>query len=161
MSMEKLDQAISLRKQEKLTESNILLLELVKEYPNHPVINYQCAWSFDVLGEEAKAAPYYERAIELGLSGETLEGALLGLGSTYRTLGDYERSKRTFEKGIELFPSNQAFKVFYAMTLYNLKEHDKAIELLLTSLIDTTSDKDILSYEKAIRFYANKLDQVW
>lgn len=159
--MEKLDQAISLRKQEKLTESNILLLELVKEYPNHPVINYQCAWSFDVLGEEAKAAPYYERAIELGLSGETLEGALLGLGSTYRTLGDYERSKRTFEKGIELFPSNQAFKVFYAMTLYNLKEHDKAMELLLTSLIDTTSDKDILSYEKAIRFYANKLDQVW
>jgi len=159
--MEKLDQAISLRKQEKLTESNILLLELVKEYPNHPEINYQCAWSFDVLGEEAKAVPYYERAIELGLSGKTLEGALLGLGSTYRTLGDYESSNRTFEKGIELFPSNHAFKVFYAMTLYNLKEHDKAMELLLTSLIDTTSDKDILSYEKAIRFYANKLDQVW
>ncbi|WP_096271875.1 tetratricopeptide repeat protein [Paucisalibacillus globulus] len=159
--MEKIDKAISLRKQEKLTESNILLLELVKEYPNHPEINYQCAWSFDVLGEETKAVPYYVRAIELGLSGETLEGAMLGLGSTYRTLGDYESSNRTFEKGIELFPNNHTFKVFYAMTLYNLKEHDKAMELLLTSLIDTTSDKDILSYEKAIRFYANKLDQVW
>jgi hypothetical protein len=42
-----------------------------------------------------------------------------------------------------------------------LKNHDKAMELLLNCLVETTSDKDILNYERAIRFYADKLDQVW
>ena len=159
--MNKLDQAIALKKQNKLNESNALMLELVELHPNDPLINYQCAWSFDVLGEEEKAVPYYEKAIELGLAGDELEGALLGLGSTYRTLGKYENSKRVFEKGLELFPNNHALHVFYAMTLYNLKKHNHSMELLLKALVDTTADEDILKYEKAISFYANKLDKVW
>lgn len=113
------------------------------------------------LGEESKAVPYYEKAIELGLSGKSLEGALLGLGSTYRTLGDYHHSKRVFEKGKELFPNNRAFDVFYAMTLYNLSQHDQAMEYLLTCLLDTTNNTDIKNKEQAIRFYADKLDKVW
>ena len=90
-----------------------------------------------------------------------MEGALLGLGSTYRTLGDYENSTRVLEKGIKLFPENRALQVFYTMTLYNVKKHDQAMELLFKVLVDTTSDEEILNYEKAIRFYADKLDEVW
>ncbi|MBS3678981.1 tetratricopeptide repeat protein [Ornithinibacillus massiliensis] len=159
--MNKLTHAIALRKQEKYRESNQLLLEIWEENRNDPEINYQCAWSFDVLGEESKAVPYYEKAIELGLSGKNLEGALLGLGSTYRTLGNYYQSKRVFEKGKELFPNNRAFDVFFAMTLYNLNQHDQAMGYLLTCLLDTTTNTDIKNYEQAIRFYADKLDQVW
>lgn len=47
------------------------------------------------------------------------------------------------------------------MTLYNLKEHSKAMELLLKCLIDTTSDDEIISYKKAIKFYSDKLDEIW
>jgi hypothetical protein len=42
-----------------------------------------------------------------------LEGAILGLGSMYRTLGEYEKSKDTLDKGIERFPNNRALQVFY------------------------------------------------
>ncbi|QCR31069.1 tetratricopeptide repeat protein [Lysinibacillus sp. SGAir0095] len=160
--MEKeLTKAIELRKNGNLKESNELLLTLVKESPDDAYINYQCACSFDVLGEEMKAAPYYQDAINLGLDGEDLEGALLGLGSTYRTLGEYEKSKSTLSKGIELFPDSKAIQVFYSMTLYNLKEHNSAMKLLLKCLIDTTTDKEILSYKKAISFYSDKLDDIW
>lgn len=159
--MDKLEHALVLRKQNKLKESNSLLIELTKEHPHNPEYHYQCAWSFDVLGEEANAIPYYERAIELGLSGKALEGAIVGLGSTYRTIGDYENSKRTFQKGLKLFPSSQAIKVFLSMTLYNMKQHDQAMEFLLNCLIETTADKNIKDYERAIRFYSDKLDQVW
>ncbi|MBS4172687.1 tetratricopeptide repeat protein [Bacillus sp. FJAT-49736] len=160
--MEKeLKRAIDLRNNGNLIKSNEILLKLVEDFPTDPYINYQSAWSFDVLGEESKAVPYYEKAISLGLSGEDLEGAFLGLGSTYRTLGEHEKSKETFLKGIELFPNNKAMKVFYSMTLYNLKEHHSAMELLLKCLIDTTSDAEILKYKKAIDFYSDKLDQVW
>ncbi|MFJ7744659.1 tetratricopeptide repeat protein [Peribacillus sp. NPDC097295] len=161
MNEEQLERALELRKNDKLIESNCILLKLVEEYPDDAVINYQCAWSFDVLGEELKAIPYYERAIELGLSGKDLEGAILGLGSTYRTLGEYEKSNRTFEKGIELFPTNRAIQVFHSMTLYNLGEHNKAMEILLKCLIETTTDTEILDYKKAIHFYSDKLDEIW
>lgn len=160
--MEKeLDKAIALRKSGNHKESNELLMKLVEEHPENASVNYQCAWSFDVLGEESCAVPYYENAIKLGLSTNELEGALLGLGSTYRTLGEYEKSKITFQKGIELFPNNRAFQTFYAMTLYNLKEHSKAMELLLKCLLETTTDENILLYKKAIEFYSDKLDETW
>lgn len=155
------NRAIDLRKIGELEESNNILLKLVKVLPNDAFINYQCAWSFDVLGEETKAVPFYENAINLGLSGKDLEGALLGLGSTYRTLGLYEKSRVVLIKGIDLFPNNRAIQVFYSMTLYNLNEHDKAMELLLNCLADSTTDTEILSYKKAINFYSDKLDQVW
>jgi len=159
--MEQLQKAIDLRKNNKFVESNELLYKLVSEYSTNASMNYQLAWSYDVLGDEQKAVPYYEKAINLGLSSEELEGALLKLGSTYRSLGQYEKSKETFVKGIELYPNNKALQVFYSMTLYNLKQPAQAIKLLLDVLLQTTNDEEILGYKKAIEFYSDKLDEVW
>ncbi len=161
MYEKQLERALELRKVNKKQESNQLLIQLVEEYPEDAYINYQCAWSFDVLGQELQAVPYYEKAIKQGLSGTALEGAFLGLGSTYRTLGHYEKSKKVFLEGMQLFPTNHALQVFYAMTLYNLKKHNEAMELLLQCLAETTTDAEILSYKNAINFYANQLDKVW
>lgn len=157
----KLDEALALRKNGNHKESNELLSELVKEFPDNALYNYQCAWSFDLLGEEEKAVPFYENAIKIGLPSKDMEGAVLGLGSTYRALGEYEKSKETFLKGMDLLPDNHVIKVFYSMTLYNLKEHSKAMELILKCLLNTTNDNEILSYKRALHFYSDKLDQTW
>lgn len=156
-----LGEAIKLRQTGEQKESNNLLVELVEKCPYSAEVNYQCAWSFDLLGEEEKAVPFYKKAIDLGLNGKDLEGGLLGLGSTYRTLGKYEESKKTFLEGIELFPTNYAMKTFFAMTLYNLKEHHEAMEVLLQCLLNTSADQEIQSYKKAIEFYSDKLDETW
>ncbi|AYV66295.1 hypothetical protein C2I06_05095 [Niallia circulans] len=157
----KLNKAIDLRKNGKFKESNELIGELVRDFPEDAIYNYQYAWSFDILGEEEKAVPYYENAIKIGLPSKDMEGAILGLGSTYRALGEYENSKDVFLKGMELFPDNHAIQVFYSMTLYNLKEHSKAMELILKCLINTTNDTELLSYKRAINFYSDKLDETW
>ena len=159
--MKKLETAIRLREEGKLKESNEILTNLVKEYPNDAMVNYQCAWSFDVLGLEINAVPYYEKTILIGLDDEDLQSAFLGLGSTYRTLGQYEKSKEVFEKALFRFPENRAIKVFYAMILYNLKEHSKAMEILLCNLTQTSLDGNIKKYKKAIEFYSDKLDRIW
>lgn len=159
--MNKLYVAISLREAGKLTEASERLIELATAYPDNAEIQYQCAWSFDVLGEEAAAVPYYERAIELGLSKENEEGAYLGLGSTYRTLGLFKKAEQILKEAMKLFPKNNAFPVFYAMVKYNQKDHGEAMRILLQLLAETTSDEDILEYRKAIAFYADKLDNVW
>lgn len=156
-----LDQALLFRAEGRHVESLDLLLALHAATPNDPQINYQCAWAHDVLGRESAAVPYYERAIQLGLAGDDLRGALLGLGSTYRCLGLYEQSARTLRRGIESFPQDRAFEVFLAMSLYNLNQPGLAMELLLRHLAETTQDESILLYRRAILFYADKLDQIW
>jgi tetratricopeptide (TPR) repeat protein len=161
MIMNDLMKAIMLRSEGELSESNEILKSLAKDNPKSAEINYQCAWSFDVLGKEAEAVPYYEKALRLGLNEEDTLGAIIGLGSTYRTLGSYQLSQAVFENGLSRFPENNALKTFYAMTLYNVGEHVKAMEILLTCLIKTSNDPDIKSYERAIAFYADKLDMTW
>lgn len=158
---ELLKKVLQLRSEKKLEESNSLMKNLAEQFPQDAYIQYQCAWSYDVLGEEAKAVPHYEAALKGNLEPDDLKSAYLGLGSTYRALGDYQNSKRVFEEGMKRFPKQQALKTFYALTLYNLGEAHDAVQLLLKTLVATTADSEILSYEKALAFYADHLDETW
>lgn len=156
----KLKEAIELRKSGNPEVALELILELLKSAPNNPDYNYQAAWTCDSMGKESEAVPFYESALSNGLK-EDRAGAYLGLGSTYRCLGNYQDSERVFAKAIEEFPDNKALKVFSALTKYNLKKYTDSVFDLLILLLDTTNDSGIKSYEKALRFYADKLDQTW
>jgi tetratricopeptide (TPR) repeat protein len=158
---EKLASAIKLRESENHEEARQLLLELHSEFPEDPQVNYQCAWIHDLLGLEREAIPFYAMAIQKGLSGDDLKSALLGMGSTYRCIGEYQRSIETFQQALNLFPNSHEFKVFLGMAYYNIGEYSKAMELLLNSLADTSSHEGMLRYQRAIRFYSDKLDQTW
>jgi tetratricopeptide (TPR) repeat protein len=158
---EKLASAVKLRKTEKHEEARQLLLELHAEFPNDPQVNYQCAWIHDLLGLEREAISFYEKAIQEGLSGDELKSALLGMGSTYRCVGEYQKSIETLQQALTLFPNSYEFKVFLAMAYYNINEHSKAMELLLNSLVNTSKDEGVLRYQRAIRFYSDKLNQIW
>lgn len=159
--MGNLEMALYLREKKEFEKSNGLLMDLAKQNPGDAVIQYQCAWSLDILGLEVKAVPYYEAALELGLPEEDAKGAYLGLGSTYRTIGEYEKSRRTLESGLAKFPGDKALLVFRAMAFYNLGQHDLAMESLLKIIAETSRDQEIQSYAKAIEFYSDKLDKVF
>lgn len=160
MSKDKLIEAISLRKNKKPEEAMSILKDLLKSNPNDPDLNYQAARTCDSMGKEPEAAPYYERAIANGLV-EDRSGAMLGLASTYRCLGEYEKSLKVFDQGIKEFPENRSLKVFRALTLYNLGKSEDSVSQLLIQLIDTTSDESIKSYDGALRFYSDKLNETW
>ncbi|MBS4196611.1 tetratricopeptide repeat protein [Lederbergia citri] len=159
--MKQLEKAIELRNNGKLEEANKLLVRLAVQFPNDAGVQYHCAWSFDVLGKESEAVPYYELAIKLGLNDSDAKGAYLGLGSTYRTLGEYKKARKVLEEGIECYPDYLALRVFHAMTLYNEKEYEKAMEILLLTLAQTSSDESIKTYKRAIEFYAKNLNEIW
>lgn len=158
---ESLRGAIELRLSGQAEKAREILLKLVEAYPDDAEVNYQTAWVHDILGCEREAVPFYVQAIELGLKGEDLEGALLGLGSTYRTLGKYEQAETTLRRGLKEFPQKRVFQIFLAMTLYNLERNHEAMELLLTNIVETTTDESILGYRRAILLYATQLDRVW
>ena len=158
---ETLASAIHLRESGNHEEARQLLLALDSEFPHDAQVNYQCAWIHDLLGREREAIPFYEKAIQAGLHGDDLKSALLGLGSTYRCIGEYQKSIDTFQQALTLFPDAHEFNVFLAMAYYNIREYSKAMDLVLNSLVDTSNDEGILRYRRAIRFYSDKLDQTW
>ncbi len=138
----------------------ILNREITKR-PTDASIFYQIACTHDALGRETDAAPNYERAIQLGLNSEDLKDALLGLGSTYRSLGEYKKSEEVFLRAISLFPDERCFRVFLSMTLFNLGRSEEAVGTLLKELAETSSDDSIKQYARALLFYSDKLGQTF
>ena len=133
------------------------LKSLDERHPNVAEINFQLAWSCDVLGRAKDALPYYEKAVALGLPPNELSGALLGLGSTLRTLGQFDRSAEVLRSGQAQFPDNREFDVFLALTLYQQDRHAEAMRLVLETLCDTTEDPGLTAYQRAIRHAASQL----
>ncbi|KIL51458.1 hypothetical protein KP77_09700 [Jeotgalibacillus alimentarius] len=156
-----LETLLKMREEKRFEEARDLMEHTLEREPDNAVYQYQMAWCYDNLGLEKEAVPHYERAIEIGLPDRELEGAYLGLGSTYRVLGRYGEAAATFKVAMAAFPEMEHFKVFYSMVLYNLGNYQQAMEVLLHALVHTTNDESILTYKKAILFYSDKLDQVW
>lgn len=156
----KLTEAIELRKSKQPEKALNILKSLLESHPDDPDVNYQMAWTCDVMGNESQAAPFYERALANGIT-EDRAGAFLGLGSTYRCLGEYQKSLKVFDQAVQEFPKDRALKVFRALTLFNLGQAEESVGELLLQLLDTTADQGIKSYDKALRFYSDKLNQTW
>lgn len=167
MERERLAEAIQLREtgrarqdQTILEQARTLLLELAAAHPDDAEIAFQTAVAHDNLGLERESIPYYTQALALGLAGPDLQRAYLGLGSTYRGLGEYQLAEETLRKGVQAFPQHRALQVFLAMTLYNVQRHTEAMELLLTNLMETTADESLQYYKRPIAYYAAHLDEI-
>lgn len=158
---DRLDTAISMRANGNVEAAKDLLIDLQQERPDNAAVNLECAWAHDKLGLESEAVHFYETALRLGLEGEDLKNALLGLGSTYRALGEYAKALSTLNGGVEWFPSDRSLQVFRAMALYNNERPKEACELLLQIISATTEDPDIRTYQGAIDVYAADLDRTW
>lgn len=166
MMRERLAEAIQLREagrakqdQAMLEEARTLLLDLAATYPDDAEITFQTAVVHDNLGLERDSIPFYTKAFAQGLSGPDLERAYLGLGSTYRGLGEYQQAEETLRRGVREFPRNRALQVFLAMALYNTRQYKEAMELALTNLLETTSDATLQYFKRPLVYYAAHLDE--
>jgi tetratricopeptide (TPR) repeat protein len=149
-----LDDAQKLVNQGDLMGARQLLVKMCLNHPNDPLLNYRCACVHDSLGMEEDARPYYENAIRLGLQGECLEGAFIGLGSTYRLLGEHAKSIEVLLEGSRQFPNSRVMKVFEAMALHESGKHNLAVALLLHCIAERPGDQSIALYSRAIQEYA-------
>lgn len=168
MTRDRLAEAIQLREEGRarqdqaiLKQARELLLDLAAAYPDDAEIVFQTGVAHDNSGLGRKAIPYYLRAIDLGLPGPDLERCLLGLGSTYRYLGHYREAEEVLRRGVSEFPHNGALQIFHAMALYNMQRYKEAMEVVLTNLLETTSDEKIRYFKRGLAYYAAHLDETW
>ncbi|MEE1770738.1 tetratricopeptide repeat protein [Streptomyces sp. JV185] len=154
-----LEAAVRLRTDGHREEARQRLLSLAADFPADAEIAYQTAWAHDVLGLEAEAVPFYERCLAgTALSEEDRRGALLGLGSTYRVLGQYDKAVEVLREGAGRFPDDGALRTFLAMALFNTGEHHEAMRLLLELLAAGSTDPCVRQYRAAIEHYARDLN---
>ncbi|MGW7432389.1 tetratricopeptide repeat protein [Streptomyces sp. NPDC054861] len=158
-----LAEAVGLREAGEREEARTRLLALAAQHPGDAEVAYQTAWAHDVLGLEAEAVPFYERALDdtaaPRLGEEDRRGALLGLGSTYRVLGRYDRAVTTLRRATEEFPEDAALRTFLAMALFNTGRHEESTRLLLGVVAATSDDPYVRRYRRAIEYYAGNLDE--
>lgn len=154
---EELDAIVGARAYGQFNQLLPRLKSLDARHPNVAEIAHQLAWTCDTLGRHAEALPYYEKAVALGLPPNELSGALIGLGSTLRALGQLERSAEVLRSGSAQFPDNAEFSVFLALTLQAQGRSAEALRLALDTLCATTEDPGLTAYQRAIRHAAEKL----
>lgn len=158
---ETIARAKELRSEDELEASQELLLNLLSEYPNDPLVLYEVGGSYDVMGEEHDAIPYYLKAIKAGLEGDELQECMVCLGSSHRNIGNFTEAVETLEKVVSQFPENNSGKVFLALAYYSDGQEDEAVRLLLELLLETTTDQNILDYADPLDYYKDNLDEVW
>jgi tetratricopeptide (TPR) repeat protein len=151
-----------------LEQARTLLLDLAAAYPDNAEITYQTAIVHDNLGLQRESIPFYIRTLQQDLTGPDpatklmkRERAFLGLGSTYRALGEYQKAEETLRQGLEEFPHSRPLQIFLALTLYNTQKHQQSLQLLLTNLLETTTDETLQYYKRGLLYYASHLDETW
>jgi len=149
-----------LRAEGRYPEALALALSQLPASPENGSLLHLIASLHDVQGLEQQAIPYYQAAINHLPTGRELQEAYLGLGSSYRALGQYAESLATFDQGLLTFPDAKDLKLFRAMTCYNLGENHQAVSDLLLLLAETSAHPDIQRYQRAIRYYAQDLDHI-
>jgi tetratricopeptide (TPR) repeat protein len=158
---ETINKAKALRREDRLEESQELLLALQQEYPLDPLVLFEVGGSYDVMGLEPEAIPYYEQAVQQGLEGSDLQECLVCLGSSYRVVGESQEAVDILEDAIEQFPDNNSSKAFLALAYYSNDQVEESVRTLLALLLETTNDENILAYADPLDYYKDNLDEVW
>ncbi len=156
---EKYEKAMELKQNGHLEKSRNLFLQAVNEEPENAEYNFFCGQVHDAQGLEQEAAHFYEKAMEKGLADDLLKDAYVCLASTYNVLGKSGKSLELLETGEQRFPHYLPIQVFKSLTLHKLHRHSQALGKLLNVLTETTGDKGIKAYSRALKYYAEQLER--
>lgn len=158
---ESLARARELRKQDELEESQELLLSLLQDYPEDPMVLFEVGGSYDLIGYADEAISYYEDAIEMGLDGSELQECMICLGISYRGIGNPKHAVEILEEAAEKFPDDSSIKAFLALSYYSNEQYAQAIQQLLDVVLKNESDEQIMAYADTLDYYKENLDEVW
>jgi predicted Zn-dependent protease len=153
----RLEAAVALRESGRAEEARPPLVALADEFPNSEDVQYQAGWVHDLLGMEAEAVPYYERALALGLGEPDLEGLVLSLGSTYRNVGRLGDALALLQRGVHDYPGNEAMRCFLALAHLSAGNANESLALAFDVILATSQSADVERYRRALTAYRDEL----
>lgn len=158
---ETIQKARELRDNDQLEESLELLLSMLENFEEDPVVLFEVGGAYDVLGMAPEAIPYYEEAIVNGLDGPELEECYVCLGTSHRVIGDFSESIEILEEALDRFPESNTAKAFLALSYYGNKQYAKSVQSLMEIILETTDDEEVQSYADSLEYLKDNLDEIW
>lgn len=151
------DRVRSLNRAGRFVEALQAAQDLVTHFPDNPRAHFVLAGTFDFQDREADAVTPYQRAWELGLTGDDVPRFYVQYGSTLRNVGQFDESVRVLREGRERFPDNAAIRAFLALALFSAGRDAEALATALTVLTENAEAVDLKGYERALREYTAEL----
>ena len=108
------------------------------------------ALSLDAASREKQAIPLYRLAIARGLANEDLHTALIGLGSSLRTVGNTPAAITTLRKARRLFPRDIVVIMFLALAHYDAGQCDLVIRQLADALLNESTQPRLTRYRRVL-----------
>ena len=108
------------------------------------------ALSLDAAGREKQAIPLYRLAIARGLANDDLHTALIGLGSSLRTVGKTPAAITTLRKARRLFPQDLIAIMFLALAHYDAGQRDLVIRQLANALLNESTQPRLTRYRRVL-----------
>lgn len=127
--------------------------ELVARFPNNGRTHFLLGGAFDFQGHEVEAVAPYQRAWELGLSGDDIPKFYVQYGSTLRNIGQFDESVRVLQEGHARFPEDAAIQAFLALALFSAGRAAEALATALSIVTDDSRAVELHGYERALREY--------
>jgi RNAse (barnase) inhibitor barstar len=131
--------------------------DLAMRFPDNPRAHFILGGTFDFQDREADAVPPYQRAWELGLSGDDVPRFYVQYGSTLRNVGQFDEAVRVLQEGRDRFPENAAIQAFLALALFSGGRAADALATALAVLTANADAVDLQGYERALREYTAEL----
>ncbi|MCA0970262.1 tetratricopeptide repeat protein [Halobacillus litoralis] len=111
----------------------------------------------DALGYEKEAVTYYEKALKLGLPDEVKKDTYVCLGSSCQVLEQVEMALQILDQGLSEFPDYPPLHLFRSLVLFSCNQEGAALQEVLYTYLNTTSDRDVTKYRRALQHYAAQL----
>jgi tetratricopeptide (TPR) repeat protein len=115
---------------------------------------FERACSLDSTGHPDLAVPLYERALDLGLSGERRRRAVIQMASSLRNLGRPERSVELLRSELDAGSDqlDDAVQAFLALALVDTGQEREAVSRALEALAP-----HLPRYQRSLANYAREL----
>ncbi len=154
-----ISQVQDFRRNGKFKQANELCLQLLKEQPENALFHFHYAYGLDILAMETEAISHYKKSIQLGLAREELEGAFIALGTIYLKQGRYEDARKIFDSAMDTFANEPQIRLYYALSLYHVKEYEEGIHLMMEIATTKTWHEGILKNRRSLQFLSGRLEK--
>lgn len=131
--------------------------ELLERFPENPRAHFVLGGTFDFQDRELEAVLPYQRAWELGLSGDDVPRFYVQYGSTLRNVGQFAEAVRVLQEGRARFPEDAAIRAFLALALCSAGRATEALATALSIVTDNSATVELHGYERALRDYVAAL----
>lgn len=101
---------------------------VIADHPRHPLAHYNRGAMLEILAEDRRARPSYQRALELD---PTMFEASLVLANSHMRDGEYEEAARAYARALEIRPGRNRLLLFQATALVAAGQCRDAMEPLL------------------------------